>query len=432
MGTSDIITLFLIAIVCTATIAYFVVKSYKKVSRINSIMKAHPSLVMALLNNEELPSFMELSKEQIEKILSFSDDDWDEWESLKDRVLNIAQQYPDTLFEFINEHFPENSERITYKKNVNLFTPIPQKVKYTLTSLSLEELRMIDADSEDIWKERDKLRLSLSKIKRKFPEGYETYCSIHKSSTLLYSVIISDKKQIIELQKLYEDSKGYEGWEKRQKEFCSKFWKILKDIRSQDGRYTYQVPYMKPTRTGTLVESEFKVWQGFCESFSSFLKNRQTDSFYKRYTEISLLKERRVHFYDNVYDEILEIIKKINEEIEGNVVVVFVDKCKREWSKLSYNYHYRHIREILNDTDIRRYNFSELPLINDDGHIGGIFILDMVTSNDELKYNSKLIVEHFNKSVPLIGYYSMEKEYDEEELLKIAENCDNYLIEKTI
>ena len=35
-----------------------------------------------------------------------------------------------------------------------------------------------------------------------------------------------------------------------------------------------------------------------------------------------------------------------------------------------------------------------------------------------------MIIEQFNKSVPLIGYYSMEKEYDEKELLEL----DHYLI----
>ena len=54
--------------------------------------------------------------------------------------------------------------------------------------------------------------------------------------------------------------------------------------------------------------------------------------------------------------------------------------------------------------------------------------MDFVTSNEELKNNCKLIIEHFSKSVPFIGYYSMKKEYDEDELKKIAENQEGYLV----
>lgn len=55
----------------------------------------------------------------------------------------------------------------------------------------------------------------------------------------------------------------------------------------------------------------------------------------------------------------------------------------------------------------------------DDGEFESIFIIDFITSNDELKSNVQLIIEHFSNSVPILGYYSLVKQYDEEELLKI-------------
>ena len=430
MGTSDIIALVLIAVVGIAAIVYFVIKSNGKTARVRSILKKHPSLVMALLNKEQLPSSAVLSEVQIEEILSLSESDWDEWEALKVRVLNIAQQYPYTLHEFINEQFPKNKERVIYKKKVALFTPIPQKVKHALNSLLLDELRKIDADSEATWKQRDELRLAVSKIKQKFPEGYKSYCSIHKSATLLNSEIVSHQKQIAELQKLYDDSKGYEGWEKKQEEFCSKFWQMLKDVRSQDGRYTYDVSFQKPNRKGSLVESKFKVWQGFAECFSSHLLEKQADNFKASYNKIAPFKNRNRYFYDRVYEQIFEIIEKFNAEVEGDLYVILVNRCKRNWSESSYNYHYSHIRELIDNSEIHRFYFSELPNVNDNGNIGGIFILDFITSNEELKNNCKLIIEHFNKSVPFIGYYSMLKEYDEEELIELAEKHEGFLKEE--
>ena len=71
-----------------------------------------------------------------------------------------------------------------------------------------------------------------------------------------------------------------------------------------------------------------------------------------------------------------------------------------------------------------------MPLLNDNSQIGGVFVLDFITSNDELMNNCKLIIEHFNKSVPFIGYYSMIKEYDEDELLELAEKDESYLLPK--
>ena len=53
--------------------------------------------------------------------------------------------------------------------------------------------------------------------------------------------------------------------------------------------------------------------------------------------------------------------------------------------------------------------------------------MDFITSNEELMSNCKLIVEHFRKSVPFIGYYSLMKEYDEEELKELAQKHEGLL-----
>ncbi|MBR4553876.1 MAG: hypothetical protein IKO20_09215 [Bacteroidaceae bacterium] len=427
MGSSDIIALFIIVAVCLATIIYFIIKNNGKNSRVSSILKSHPSLAMILLNCEKLPAISALSEDQIDRILSLSDNDWEEWEALSKKTKILADKYPQTLYEFINVYIPEYKKRVNYKNKIALFTPIPRRVKIAVASLYLEELRRIDADSESVWEEKNNLRLYATKIRQKYPEGYKSYCKIHKVKSPTYSEIASNKKHIAELQKLFDESKGYEGWEKKQEDFSSDYWQILKDVRSQDGRYTYNVSFNKPSRIGSLFESEFKVWQGFCESFSSFLKDKQTDSFLARFNKISEFEARERYFYDRVYDDIFHIITKIDEKIEGKLYVILIDRCSLNWGKRTYDYHYSHIQELLDDSEIHKINFSELPFENDNGDIGGVFILDFVTSNEELKNNCRLIIEHFNKSVPLIGYYSMEKELDEDELLKLSENNEGYL-----
>ncbi|OYP70643.1 hypothetical protein CIK92_09165 [Prevotella sp. P4-67] len=427
MAISDIIAIALIVAVIIAAIVYLIIKYNGKKSRVCSILKSHPFLTKVLLDCEKVHSISSITDEQSKKLLSLSDSDWEEWESLAKRVKNLADKYPQTLFEFIGESFPKCKDRVNYKSGIKLFMPIPQKVKIAVASLLLDELRQIDADSEEVWKQRDDLRIFATKIRQKYPEGYKTYCLVHKIRTPKDNEVVISKKHIAELQKLYDESKGYEGWEKKQDDFSSEYWQILKDVRSNDGRYVYNVHFNKPNRLGSYVDSEFKVWQGFCESFSSFLMDRQTDWLKSKYRKISEFRKRTRYFYDSVYDQIFEIISKFDEQVEKDLYVILIDKCKRNWSKLTYDYHYRRIREQLDDNEVKRIDFSALPSITDNGNVGGIFILDFITSNEELKSNCKLIIEHFNKSVPLIGYYSLIKEYDEEELLEIAKNNDGYL-----
>ena len=427
MATSDIIAIALIVAVIIAALVYLIIKYNGKSSHVSYILKSHPFLTKVLLDCEKVPSISSITDEQSKKMLSLSEYDWEEWDSLAKRVKNLADKYPQTLFEFIDEFFPKCKDRVNYKSGIKLFMPIPQKVKIAVASLLLDELRQIDADSEEVWKQRDDLRIFATKIRQKYLEGYKTYCDIHKVRTPKDSEVVNNKKHIAELQKLYDESKGYEGWEKRQKEFSTDFWQILGDVRSQDGRYRYDVTFNKPTRKGTLIESKFNVWQGFCECFSSFLKERQSDWLKSKFDKVSGFKKRTRYFYDRVYDQIFEIITKFDELVEGDLYVILIDKCKRNWSKLTYDYHYRRIRELLDDSEIRRIDYSVLPSITDNGNVCGIFILDFITSNEELKNNCKLIIEHFNKSVPLLGYYSLMKEYDEEELLKLAKKHDGYL-----
>lgn len=426
MGIKDIIAIVLVVVVCFATIMYFFTTKRKKTKRIRSLLESYPDFVLVLLDEEKLPSATAMSKEQANKILSFSDCDWEEWKSLSVRCQNLANKYPKTLYDFINEHFPKHKERTSYKKNMARFTPVP-KIEFAVASLLLDELRKIDSDSESVWHQRDDQRQLADKIRQKFPEGYKTFFSIQKSSNPQYSEIVYAKRQIAELQKLYEESKGYEGWEKKQEDFCITFWNILDDVRPQDGRYPYWVSFNKPSFKGSLSESKFKVWQGFCNSFSSFLLDKQTDDFKTNYDRITSFKNRNRFFINQVYDNIFEIIEKIDSKLEGDLFVIFIDECKRKWRRISYDYHYKYIRELIDDSDIFRFNFSELPSVTDNGNIGGVFVLDFITSNEELISNCKFIIEHFNKSVPLIGYYSMIKEYDEEELLSLAKGNERFL-----
>lgn len=430
MNTSDIIAIILIVATILAVPGYFITKIWGKKRNVRSIIKTHSSLIRVLLDCETLPTISSITKEQTDRILSLTDNEWEEWELLCNRVEKLADKYPHTIYDYINSAFPKCKNRYHYKKAVKLFVPIPRKVKAIVSSLHLEELRNIDADSEIVWKERDELRQHARTIKEKYPDGYKTYCLIHGIDSQTDRVTVSDKNQIAELQKLYEKSKAYEGWENRQNDFSSVYWHILKDVRPNDGRFVYNVSYTKPTCRGALTESTFKVWQGFCKSFSSHLLEEQEDKYKAEYDSISEFESSTRYFLDSVYDQIFEIISKFEEFVEGDLCVILIDGCKRNWSESTYDFHYSYIRELIDNSDIERLNFSEIPFVTDNGNIRGIFILDFITSNEELTTNCKLLIEHFNKSVPIIGYYSLIKEYDEMELRELAKNHEGYICSK--
>jgi hypothetical protein len=430
MGNSDIFAVVLIGSVVLAALIYFIIKSNGKNNRVISLLQNHSSQIKILLNREKDPAISALSEDDIKIMLSFSDSDWQDWDELLKRVSALANQFPYSVYEFINEYIPSVKDRNFYKKYFTVNMTIYQKVNIAIASMILDELRIIDADSEETWKQRDNLRQLANIIQHKYSEGYKTYCEIHRLKRTQNHIVVKDKNHIAELQKLYDECKGYIGWEKKQEEFSTTYLKILKDVRSQDGRYPYNVPFNKPNRRGLLEESKFILWQGFCEHFSSFLLDRQTNDFKINFSRISEYGRKSRYFYDRVYDDIFDIINKFDEAVTGSLYVIFIDRCKHNWSKETYDYHYSHLRELLSETDIHYFNFSELPLLNDNGQIGGIFVFDFITSNDELMNNCKLIVEHIKKSVPLIGYYSMIKEYDEEELLELAENNERYLLPK--
>ena len=417
---------FILFLASVLVILGFIMFKDGPTKRLNSIIRKYRSQVLVLINKDNSSSNYILTTEERKRILSISDNDWEEWNKLREKIKSLALRHPDTVNDFINEYIPKAKDREFYKNRTKLFTPIPQKIATSIDAMLLDELRLIDADSEEIWSQRDLIRQNAITIIQKYPEGYRTFCEVQQNSSPQYTTIVRDKNNIAELQTVYDNCKGYNGWEEKQEEFCTKFWQILKEVRSEDGRYFYNVSFRKPTRRGSLVESTFKIWQGFCEDFCSHLQDRQTGIFRKNLDELALLKDRTVYYNDRVYDEIFEIITKFDNEVEGDLYVIFIDKSKLNWPKETYDYHYKHLRDVIDDSDIKRIDYCELPNFSDNGNIGGIFVFDFITSNEELKENCQMIIEQFNKSVPLMGYYTMEKEYDEKELLEL----DHYLIKE--
>ncbi len=414
--TNDILLLGLLAIaliVVIALVAHFV----KKNAHLRSITQKHTKPICALLNQSSIPSLSSLTSGQRKKILAISDNDWNVWESLKTSVLKVAKEYPSTFTSFVDENFKGIRGRNSYTE-VKSYSRIELKNEKLIDAMTLEELQLIDAESPSSWQKRNKIRMAAYSLRVNCAEGIESYKSIHKQKYPSDEEIVHNRKNIEELQSLFETSKRYEGWEKEQEDFCNKYRQIIKDNRPNDGRYTYQITFKKPDRYGVLLESKFKIWQGFSKSFCSHLQERQTDEYKANINKVKDFASKNRYFHNHVYDALVSIAKKIEEDY-GNTLVILTNLCKRNWSKDVYDYHYDHLIDSLNESGFTWIYFSDLADYVDDGEFESIFIIDFITSNDELKSNVQLIIEHFSNSVPILGYYSLVKQYDEEELLKI-------------
>lgn len=51
-----------------------------------------------------------------------------------------------------------------------------------------------------------------------------------------------------------------------------------------------------------------------------------------------------------------------------------------------------------------------------------VIIIDFISTNDEMKKNCAYVIEFFKQTIPFVCYYSMIKEYEENEFKKIIED----------
>lgn len=416
---TNIIVLCVFATAAIAIVAVLLLRYLKKQAYLRTVLKKHPKIICALLNLSNTPSLASLSGEQKEVIRSFPIKDWDLWERLKIHANKTAKAYPNSFADFIDENMKRVRDRKAYT-NVKLFSRQELKNERVIDGLTLEELHLIEAESASAWQRRDEIRKAAFSIRSTCPAGVETYGIIHKNKRPSNEEIVRNRKNIEELQRTFELSKGFDGWEKKQDSFCNQYWNFIKEIRPNDGRYTYQVEFQKSDRFGQLHKSKYKIWQGFAESFSTHLQERQTDKYKENLKKVKQFAIKNRYFYDHVYENLVFIAQKVEDEY-GNTLVILVNQCKLHWSKDIYAYHYEHLIKKLNENEFEWLFFSNLGDNTDNGDYKAVVVIDFITSNDELKANAQLIMEHFPVSPPMIGYYSLVKEYDEDELLKIED-----------
>lgn len=402
----------LIFVICAFIVFYLYKNKDKK--HLNGIYKRYRKQVLALINATVIPDV--LTKEAKRKILSLSEDDWKEWIDLIYKTNAIAKKYTLAFKDYIDIAFPNVYARNSYALRGKLFAKYEDKALAIIDSLTLDELRKINGEEEQNWINSTNIINKASDIVSQNKEGIKLYQQL-SGKELVYSDIVHDENIIKRYQQSIESHNRYVEWEKKQSAYCDRYWQLIKDYRPNDGRYVYEVEYGRVAENGKKEKSKFKIWQGFVNSFSNHHIDLQTEYYKRNRQYIEEYKTKTRYYSNSVYDSIYEIIKELKNNQDNRILVVFITYSSFHFTEDAYKYHYSHFMNLLKNDSVEFCTLSELNSVT--GEYSHVIIFDFITSNEEMKDNCRLVIDYFNDHLPLLGYYSIVKEYSEFEFLKI-------------
>ena len=428
MTFESIVSIFLASTIIIVVVVICVRNINPKRKLIRFVTKDCLHQVAVLLDKDIIQENHSYTKEEIEKITKLSFEDWKHWLEQVRLAKSISKKYPTAFGDYLQEYFPQVRKR----KNVEnrWLRAKSSKNEVLIDGMLSNELSFVLSESDENWNNRIRISSEAKRIIYANRDGYKTYCEIKKTDSPVSIDVLRDKKAIEEYQVAFEISKNYDGWEDRQKEFCSNYYEICKEHRDCDGRFTYQVKFSHIDKYCKHVESEFKIWQGFVGSFSFEHEALLPEHMLRNKNNLPAWKIRERYYYKRVYDALFNVIEGITEKQGSKPLIVFVFSSRYEWEKETYNYHYRHLRESLTSND---YTITELESINTikkDEIFDSVVLIDLITHNEDLKINSRIIAEYFTSKQPFIAYYSLLKEYSEEEVLRFYKNKKIEIIEQ--
>lgn len=416
------VLLLLVFTVCGILLIFF-----KKLSRSENVMLSkaisnHNQLVCALTQKAFVGQHTALTEDEERKIVTMAEADWNEWDNLITKMHKFYSSNSFLVNDFLKDYFPNMQERTLYKTLTSNGSKM-NKNEAAIRSLSFEEIKVLDSMTEDDWNKRKARLTKINNIINHNADGIKTYKEIEKlSSGPSNTLLLRDQNLIEHLQKCYVISKQQDDWLKRQESFCTKYRSTIIECNSNAGYYTYDVPFDKIRKDGTRTKSKYKIWQSFSDSYSPYHLEEQSDSMVNTYGKLDDFKNRQRYYCEYIYERIFHVIQKIEEDNEEKPLVVFINNCPFEWTKETFDYHYNHLKILLDDYDFPYVNIDRLYLLDTSTNYKTVIIVDFITSNDDLYTNCNLIVSFFKNFIPTIGYHTILKEYSDNEVKKIIDS----------
>ena len=398
----------------------YLIKSEPHEQRINDIKNNYRKEFMVILNRALCDIEKPLSDLEKKELLSFTDSTLNEWVQTRNKIIALKSNYGIVLKEFILSCFNGILQRNTAKE-YDIFKPLSIQLDILLDSLTYDEIMLVSYESIDAWEIRLQNKLEADEIRRVYVDGFKRFEKLYKHSN--DSDVIKSKQLISEYQTIYNHYKAFIDWEDKQYNFAEDvFYEKHKQFCENDGRYSYKVEYQKPLENGSFKFSKFKIWQVFGHSVCPYHLEIQSDYYQKCFNNLSEFQNCTRYFIDSVYDKVFSFLSSFVYEELKKPIIVIISHGPNLWTKDVYNYHYTKLKRLLSENNFNYYAIDELKNIDRSIHTNSIIVIDFYTQNLSLIDNCRRIIESFDNDIPVIGYLSFIKEYDESEIQSIFKN----------
>lgn len=400
-------------IIGTIILFIFVIKISKRSRYISNVISKYPIQVSTLCgtNVEYLDSHVK------NKIRSFPLDDWIDWTNKIEILISYSKIYPEVMSDYILYYFPYVKD-VPHHKNFKLFDPAVTRCKILIECLYYNDILKLCQITREEWLSRKETKSQADAIILSNPDAIKELRK--KDSSLMDEDIIKHRKRIEQIQKRYNIASAFNTWIPTQKTFNSLVRNLRDEYAKNCGCYTYEIEFQKPLPSGKTSIDKVSVWQVFANSISPYLKEYHSTLSFSMQDNIPEFKSRTRYYNDFVYDRIIPYIRAISSD--KSIVVVFNSSTSYQWSMDTYNYHYRYLKSILDNENIPYANMGDILSCVKDFSYDIILVFDFITVNTDLIFTSKLLIESFTIKTPNFVWYSMIKEYDENEMKSLCEN----------
>jgi hypothetical protein len=283
-------------------------------------------------------------------------------------------------------------------------------------------------------------RTEAANIREKYNEGCDEYLRQKWGKNYSYNrypsryldlsddEALSHKSEIIKLHneviaRYRAAARIDEQFETEQKTFNEKCIALSKEHLPNEGRYHYDVKWIKNKSNGGWSKEKFTVWQFFV---SDLCLNQELDyscsTYYKeQYSNLPNFKDKNRYWNQLVYDRINTFISAIAQSSSRPLIIAFVD-TKDGWSNDALIYHTQKIKKDIPNTIISPLSQLKTNIAGIGNQLEHLIVVDVYTENAQLISICENIEKQFNPSHTAITYISLLKCYDTEEMEKIIKD----------
>lgn len=410
------VIIIILLIISVFLLFIFVFRMLKKRAYINKIISKYPIQASTLCrtNVGYLDANVKL------KILSFPLDCWEDWNKKIEELISSSKSYSEVMSDYILYYFPSVKDAPIYK-DFKIFAPAVNRCKVLIECLQYDDVLKLSLISPEEWSNRKVIKSKANAIILSNPDAITELRK--KEPSVMDEDIVKHRRRIEQIQKRYDVASAFNDWCKKQSDFCTIARNLRDDFAKNCGCYTYDIEFERPLSNGKSVTDVFKIWQIFKASMSPFHLEYHSESRVTLYKNLPEFKDKSRYYIHSVYEDVIPYIEALAKD--KSIVILFNNYTSYNWDIDTYNYHYNYLSSLLSEKSIDWIDVEELNENIDDFDYDIAFVLDFITVNSDLKYISKNIIETFTKKVPVIVWYSMIKEFDEQESFEICKDAIN-------